>query len=273
MPHIVGQQAQIKTGAILADRTNSVVDRFLHRRWLRRLEWLTLQAENANLLTLRRIRTRMRALRRRIDRILFIADARLTLPLIESNAIEKPLHSDWAYRPELWRGPIYPAGIAAAQTKTAIGNEIVLHHDCRISELTLRQIRNTNEEDLAPFGLRMDVFKFDGSFLALELQLPDSAVAGLKRRHLIQFSTVVDMEQPLEMFARLNIQHGPNAVQLVRELPVDQGELSVDFDLAYTELNEKRVERAWIDIIFERPDMNQIVLRDITLSRRPRAEV
>ena len=47
----------------------------------------------------------------------------------------------------------------------------------------------------------------------------------------------------------------------------------VDFDLAYTKINEKRVEKAWVDLIFEGPEMNQIVIRDLTLSRRPRAEL
>ena len=40
-------------------------------------------------------------------------------------------------------------------------------------ELTLRQIRNTRESDVAPFGLRMDVFRFDGSFLSLVIDLPE----------------------------------------------------------------------------------------------------
>ena len=47
----------------------------------------------------------------------------------------------------------------------------------------------------------------------------------------------------------------------------------VEFDLAYTKVNEKRVERLWVDLIFEGPEMNQIILRDVTLSRRPRAEL
>ena len=45
----------------------------------------------------------------------------------------------------------------------------------------------------------------------------------------------------------------------------------VEFDLAYSKLNEKRVEKAWIDLIFEGPEMNQVVIRDLTFSRRPRA--
>ena len=47
----------------------------------------------------------------------------------------------------------------------------------------------------------------------------------------------------------------------------------VEFDLAYSKINEKRVEKLWVDLIFEGPEMNQIILRDVTFSRRPRAEL
>ena len=76
----------------------------------------------------------------------------------------------------------------------------------------------------------------------------------------------------LELFARLNIKHGPNTEQIVRELPLHSDEIMVEFDLAYSNINEKRIERAWIDLIFENPQMSQTVLRDLTFSRRPRAE-
>jgi len=154
-----------------------------------------------------------------------------------------------------------------------LGQEVTLFHDCSISELTLRQLRNVREADLAPFGLRMDVFRFDGSYLSLAIDLPESASNGLRRKHLLRIETRVEMEKPLEIFARLNIKHGPNTEQIVRELPLGQDEVVVEFDLAYTKLNEKRIERLWLDLIFEGPEMNQVVLRDLTFSRRPRAEL
>lgn len=90
----------------------------------------------------------------------------------------------------------------------------------------------------------------------------------------MRLDCAVDLEKPIEIFARLNVKHGPNLEQLVREIPLEgEGGAYVDFDLAYTKLNEKRVEKLWIDLIFEGPEMNQIVLRDLTLSRRPRAEM
>lgn len=258
----------------------SIVQKFISfRDWLffRRTNarWARLEktAPDMALSNLRRLRVQTRDLRRKLDRVLYTADSRLTLPLIGSTAIQKPMYSDWAFRPELWRGPLSPPGRAAVANKDMVGSEVTVFHDCNISELTLRQVRNTREQDLAPFGLRLDVFRFDGSFLSVVIDLPEDAVLGLKRRHLVRMVANVELEKPLEIFARLNVKHGPNTEQVVRELPWKNDEVMVEFDMFYTKLNEKRVERMWIDLIFESPEMNQITLRDVTFSRRPRAEM
>ncbi len=253
---------------------DSLIERVTHRRALRRWSRVADAAAALDLPDLRSLRSRARQLRRQLDRALHVAEGRLSLPLIGTNAIRKPIGTEWAWRPELWRGPISPPGVAAAETRTTLGQETTLFHDCAVSELTLRQIRNTSKEDLAPFGLRMDVFRFDGSFLSLVVDLPPDAVEGLKRKHVVALEVQVETEKPLEIFARLNIKHGPNTEQVVRELPMEgDGPQVTEFDLAYSGLNEKRVEKAWIDLIFEGPQMNQIVLRDVTLTRRPRAEI
>ncbi len=253
---------------------SSLIDAFLHKQVMRSLSRTADRAETLDLDTVRDLRVRARELRARINHVLYVSEERLTLPTIGSNAIQRPLHTDWAYRPEIWRGPVHPQGIVAAASKTQLGEELKLFHDCRVSELTLRQVRNTREADLAPFGLRMDVFRFDGSFLSLVIELPGDAVKGLERRHLIRLSAQVEVERPLDVFARLNIKNGPNVEQIVREIPkTDADDVFVEFDLAYTKLNEKRVERMWLDIIFEGAEMNQILLRDVALTRRPRSEV
>ena len=202
-----------------------------------------------------------------------MADNRLALPLIGSQAIQTSHDSDWAWCPEAWSGPLPTQGMASVPSKAILGGEISMHHDCELSELSLRQLRNTREADLAPYGLRMDVFKFTGSYLSLAIDLPDDAASGLKRNHLIRIETIVEMEKPLEIFARLNVKHGPNTEQIVRELPLNEQDITVEFDLAYTKLNEKRVEKIWLDLIFEGPEMNQVVLRDLTFSRRKRASL
>lgn len=238
-------------------------------KWAR----ISRMARSADLMGLRRQRLRARQLKAHLDQLIHIADERLSLPLEGSTSFPKPHNADWAWRPELWRGRLPTPGLSAAETRAMLGNEVTLFHDCAFSELTLRQLRNLRAEDLSPYGLRMDVFRFDGSFLSLVVDLPDDGVDGLKRTHLIRMDVIVELEKPIEIFARLNIKNGPNTEQIVRELDLTQDQTIVEFDLAYSNLNERRVEGAWIDLIFEGPEMNQVILRDLTFSRRPRAQI
>jgi hypothetical protein len=257
----------------MAGRIAGLLDLLLYKRTLRRWGDAGETAATTSLDGLRSLRTRARALRRNIDRVIHQAEHRLALPVIGTNIIRKPLGTDWAWRPDLWKGPLPTPGFASVTGKAPICEGATIFHDCRRSELTVRQIRNTRESDIAPFGFRMDVFRFDGSFLSLVVDLPEDAARGLKQKHIIRMDVIVEMEKPLEIFARLNIKHGPNVEQIVRELPLNEEEVMVEFDLAYTKMNEKRVEKLWVDLIFEGPEMNQIILRDATFSRRPRAEL
>ncbi|MEM5520596.1 DUF6478 family protein [Sulfitobacter sp. AS59] len=246
---------------------NAAVSRWTSRRWARNAR----KANDVPLETLRWQSQEAWALKTRLDGFIQAAQERMALPVVGSTKFSKPHNADWSWRPALWRAPLPVPGLSSAKTKAKLGTEVTLFHDCALSELGVRQLRNLREADLAPYGLRLDVFRFDGSFLSLVLDLPEGFVDGLKRTHLLQLRTIVEMEKPIEIFARLNIRHGPNTEQIVRELPVDQPDVMVEFDLAYSTINEKRVEKAWIDLIFEGPEMNEIILRDMTFSRRPRA--
>ncbi len=243
------------------------------RRTLRRWSQAIGAADRLDPTELKHLRARARALASRVNRVIQVANGRLQLPLAGEAAIRRPMHSDWAWRPELWTVPFTPPGLAAVATKTAFGDEAKIFHDCGLSELTVRQLRNTRAEDVAPFGLRLDVFRFDGSFLSLVLDLPEDGLADLGRRHILRLDIRIETERPLEIFGRLNIRHGPNVEQIVREFEKSDGEQMIEFDIAASRVNEKRIDLAWVDLIFEGPDMNQITLRDVTMSRRPRAEV
>lgn len=251
----------------------AIFERLLQRRELARWAKAAARADTSELEKLRQQRYWARQLRGKLEQLMHVADSRLALPRIGSNSFARPGGTLWSWRPQIWRGPLGQRGLAAVESKTPLGDEVAVYHDCKISELTLRQLRNLREEDLAPFGLQMDVFRFDGSFLSLVLEAPKQAIEGLQRRHLIQLRSIIEVEKPIEIFARLNIKHGPNTEQLTLELPIDKAESVVEFDLAYSDLNEKRVEKMWIDLIFEGPEMNQITIRDITFCRYPRAEL
>ncbi|MEO0390731.1 MAG: DUF6478 family protein [Pseudomonadota bacterium] len=248
-------------------------ERLAHQRVLKRWARFARRADRTPLEQLQLHRSGARDMRVHLDQLIHTADERLDLPAINASPYDVPHNADWAWRPQLWRGGLPFSGMASVQNDAALGDEIKVFHDCPLAELSLRQVRNQRPSDSAAYGLRMDVFQFAGAFMSLVLDLPPDATEGLRRNHLVRLDPVVEIERPIEIFARLNIQHGPNVEQLVRELPLHQSDHAVEFDLAYSNMNEKRAEKAWLDLIFEGPAMNQVTVRDVVLSRRPRAEL
>lgn len=246
---------------------------FVYKATLHRWADAAREAEDLRPARLRRLRNMAHRLRVHLDRVLTVAEMRLSHPLAGANTIVMPPGFDWTWRPELWRYRQSPAGVVAPRNGTGFGEGATLHHDCDRTEMTLRQVRNLDEDDLAPFGLQMEVLGFDGSFLSLTFDLPQDGIRDLRLRHVIRLDALIELERPIRVFARLNVKHGPNVDELLSELPVDEREVMVEFDLAYIKMNEKRLEKIWIDLIFEAPGMNRVLLRDVTLSRRPRADL
>ncbi|MEP1933861.1 MAG: DUF6478 family protein [Paracoccaceae bacterium] len=255
----------------MAGTGDNILDKLLHRRAMRRWARASRETAKSEISSVRNLRQQARQLRTQLNRFIQMADERVDKPLVGSTSTAAPHDSDWTWRPELWRSQLTAHGMASAQSESTLGSEVELFHDCKLAELSMRQLRNQRLADLAPYSLCMEVFKFDGSFLSIAIDLPDDAAKGLKRSHLLRIDTVIKVEKPLQIFARLNIKQGPNLEQIVRELPMDNQDLWVEFDLLYTKLNEKRLEKAWIDLIFEDPELNQFVIYDFTVSRRPRA--
>lgn len=245
----------------------------LFSRHVQRWADVARDASDADLPLLRRQTAVARKMKGHLNRLIHTADVRLA-EHAHADTISKPHNADWAVRPALWRGALPLPGLSSAPSKTKMGEDVTLFHDCTLSEITLRQVRNLKKQDTAPYGLQLDVFQFDGSFLSLVIDIDEAGAKDLKRSHVLRMDTLVELEKPVEIFARLNIKNGPNTEQIVREFPSDaQDGHTIEFDLAYSSLNEKRVERAWIDLIFEGPQMNQVILRDLTFSRYPRANL
>jgi len=216
---------------------------------------------------------RARALRMQLDTILRTSEDRLALPREGSDSFQQQRGSDWGWRADAWRWRSEQTGHASVGNGGWIGPELQVFHDCPLQEISVRQMRNTSERDMSPYSMRFDVFGFEGSFLSVVMGLPDNATQGLRKNHLVRMTTMIEAERDIEMFARLNVQHGPNTEQFVRELQVRRGESSVEFDMSDADLNENRIDRMWVDLIFENPAMNQVTIRDLTFSRSPRAEI
>jgi Family of unknown function (DUF6478) len=257
----------------MAGRVGNFLDRWhlrkLQARWAHAAE----TAPEMDNFALRSLRAEARGLRRQADRVIQAADVRLRLPALGAGPPQMPLGTDWVWRPDAWRAPLAEPGVVAKSDRTPLGEDRALYHDCPLGEVSLRQVRNETEADRAPYGLMIDVFGFRGSFLSLAMNLPEAGVSGLKSRHLVRAELVLESDRPVRAYARLNIKHGPNLAQLVSDLTSDGRDRVAEFDLAYGDIHDRRVERAWLDVIFNDVAMTKITLRDVLVSRRPRAEL
>ena len=254
-------------------RIARVLDQWALRRAQTRWAGAAATAGQMDAFALRSLRGEARAMRREIDRVIHATEHRLAVAGGSVVFPRLPLGTDWSWRADAWSGPLPQPGAVTTAERLAISEDLALYLDCPLREVIVRQMTDGGHGDGAPFGLAIEVLGFRGSFLSLSLRLPEAAVAGLKARHLIRVDSIVDADRTLRGFARLNIKHGPNVTQLVSDLPRDGRQRMVEFDLAYAKLDETRIDRAWLDVIFNDVAGTGMVLRDMVVSRRPRAEL
>lgn len=252
---------------------NTRLGRFFHRRNILRWRKAARAASKTDLGTLSRYNEIAKKLIRQVDSFHLEAEGRLALPPLGATTFPRPPGSDWHWRPKAWRGPVAIRGIAPALAKMELSNELVIFHDCKEAEIILRQERNMREIDLSPYRVDLEVFHFDGSYLSLVVEVPPESCENLKKNHLIRLAAIIERERPTTIYARLNVKNGPNTEQVLLTLPDATTETMVEFDLAYSGLNQQRVERMWVDLMIEQPAMNKISFRDLTLCRYPRAEI
>lgn len=234
------------------------------RRWRKAAQ----QAPSMPLDRLHRKQMQAQKLRHHLDALIRNAEKRLTPPRPQPSL---PHGTDWIWWPAPWREALDIPGRGSVHTRMQLCEDLTLFHDCPLAELILRQVRNP-AHGTTPFGLCLDVFGFSGSLLSLAIDLPDAALASLRKRHLIRLDAKIETERPQTIYARLNIRHGPNIEQIVRELQLHHPDIMIEFDLGPSDLDEGRIEQAWLDLIFDDPGMNRILLHTLAFSSAPRAE-
>lgn len=185
--------------------------------------------------------------------------------------------TDWRWRASVLCGQALPAGLVEPEAGEALGDEIAVWHDCKNRALLLRQVMNRHAEDQAPFGLRLEVMGFTGSYLSLSLDLPEDVLHQLGKDQILRLETDLAAEMPITVYGRLNLVQGPNTEQVLRQLgdpiPQEKCRRVAEYDLAYAELSDRPIEKVWLDLIFSEPYMNTVTLSDMVLSRYPRAEL
>ncbi len=242
-----------------------LTDRRALRRWSRALDGIDqLDPEQA-----KRLQIEADRLSKRLNRVLNAVERHAT-PTLQTIANQNPLHADWTWCPSFWNGPLTPSGVAQVESGARLSSDTALFHDCSLNDITLRQTRDPSS---SRFEARIETLDFSGSYISMAIDLPTGATAGLTASHIISCNAFIEMERTIEVYARLNLGFGPNVESLIVKRDPNSVDEAFEFDLSSATLDESRLDRAWIDLIFDAPAYNQISIKGVTLHRHPRAEV
>lgn len=177
--------------------------------------------------------------------------------------------ADWSWRPAPWSEPLTHPDWPSVPQQAQLASEVTIHHDGAPLTVSLRQTGPV-AAPAAPFGLRVDLAGFQGSYLSVAIAFPPFAALGLRRSHVVRLAVMAETDLSNIVYTRLNIRHGPNVEQIVRRLP-ETSDREIDFDLGHADVTEARIAEAWVDVIFERPSQGSVLLQDVIVSRRARA--
>lgn len=212
-----------------------------------------------------------------LGRLLHRSEAALSAARGSLARMALPAGTDWRWRPQILLAQIDQRSLVAPRSGAWLSPEVSLYHDCPDRAVILRQRRNRRQTDLTDYALVLEVLGFRGNYLSYSLGLPAEAVRDLAGHHIIRLDALLDAERPITLYARLNIQQGPNTETMLRKMGDNvegkEARRVIEFDLGYAELSARKVDKAWIDLILEAPAMNAVTLRDIVLSRHPRAQI
>ncbi len=245
-----------------------LADRRARRRWSR----VDGFANAPEPLALNFIETETARLTQRVNQALRAAQTRLSNSLRAPANKSTPTQTDWTWRPDPGTDTIPLGGMAAVRPGTRITPDTALFHDCHRREVTFLATPPAHDASDLP-STTIKVQNFEGTYLSLATDLPNEALAGLSRHHIVALDISLTRDCPLDAYARLNLRHGPNTDHIVAKLADGNGAQRIEFDLGCLRLDETRLTQAWLDLIFDSPAQSRITLEHMALHRRPRAEI
>jgi hypothetical protein len=193
-------------------------------------------------------------------------------PVLAPGDFDLPDQVDWLHRPQPWRAPLDPPRIEALPGRAPLSGGLCVFHDGDPSAVRLSQAPSEAGSE-AEYALDLDIGAFGGTFVSLVQDLPEDGLRGLGLDHVLSVHLRLSDTAPPGLYARLNVRHGPNLEQMLRHVAQRDGIGVAEFDLAYSRINPRRLEKAWIDLIAEKPDHTSWRIGDALILRAPRADI
>ena len=143
---------------------------------MRLLSW---RGEPVSAVDLRALEAARKALGAKLSRL----DANLGKAALsqrkERATIRKPARCVKSYRAAVHSREEAVADLVGAPGGTRLSQDMHLHHDCALQEITIRQLPGQKKTVGAPFRMALDILEFKGSYVSLSLDLPQDKFGSL----------------------------------------------------------------------------------------------
>ena len=177
-----------------------------------------------------------------------------------------PVAHEWHWTPRLWQSDCSDHLGGPIASNTPLCDGISIFHDGAAEHLIVSQ---SKDEDV--FVVDIDTLQSGLGYYSLVAQIPDGVAHSLTREHIIEFSADITGHGGA-VYIRLNLGYGPNVEQVNILSYTKDNRDCAEFDLWYTKLNKNQMERAWLDIIFDKPEQGGVRISNLSLTRRRRAQ-
>ena len=207
---------------------------------------------------------RQLTLRRRaeLDRIATKVEARLT----RADESEAPdAGAAWTHRPDIFLLPQNQTIWTNPASGLRPGAGLSIYHDSNGGAFTLAQRPARGRHSALRYEIFFESYEFRGSYLSLALGAPDHL-----RRPKAGEALAVDIDlaasRTIKTFLRLNMKTAKTSDVLHADGAIGDGPARFEFDMSFAAFEPGEKDQLWLDIIFDRPRMVEMSIRDLTLS-------
>lgn len=218
------------------------------------------QAKRANdLSAFRQLTLRRRA---ELDRIATKVEARLT----RTGEGEAPAPgAAWTHRPDIFLLPQNQTIWTNPASGLRPGAGLSVYHDSDGGAFTLAQRPARGAHSAHRFELFFESYEFRGSYLSLAMGLPDH-LSRPKAGEVLVVEIDLAASRRIKTFLRLNMKTSHSSDVLHADGALDEGRARFEFDMSFAAFEPTEKDQLWLDIIFDRPRMMEMSIRDLTLS-------
>lgn len=174
----------------------------------------------------------------------------------------------WSFAPDIFATAAPDAAVGRPESGVALCAGLNFYHDCSDGDFFVSQRPCRRPAAKNRFEIAFESFRFDGGYVSFVASpTPELRRPGPRERLILAID--VAASRPVKTFMRLHVSGSGGHETFYAEDELGGGPAAFTFDLAYAPFELTGEEKLWVDIIFDRPRMVEIVIRDLALSLYP----